>query len=157
MSEHVETCLNLFRFNMLWIDTILQTCWNLYWISKTLIQIDAIHHTCLNMLLWYELIQFYKHVETCLEFLKPLILIDAIDDKTSLNLLENSDTNWCNLLHLNMSRLVHRYMTKYKNWANQRRNSWRQSYSLDRFDERAVKNWHNTQKYINTVCKVVTK
>ena len=40
---------------LIWINTILKSCWNLSWI------------------LWYELIRFYNHVETC-----P----------------ESSDTNW---------------------------------------------------------------
>ena len=69
---------------------------------------------------------------------------------TSSNLLENSDANWCNLLHLNMSRPVHRYMTKYyENWANRRRSSWRQSYSLDRFDERVVKYQNSKETSLN--------
>ena len=40
MSEHVETCLNLFRFNMIWIDMILKRV-----------------KTCSESI-WYELIQF---------------------------------------------------------------------------------------------------
>ena len=39
MSEHVETCLNLFRFNMIWIDTILKHVWTCSNMSK-LVQIQ---------------------------------------------------------------------------------------------------------------------
>ena len=59
-----------------------------------------------------------------------------------LNHLKYSDTIWYDSWTcLDLSQ--NEYMMKYsENWANQRRNSWRQSYSLDCFDERAFKN-HN--------------
>ena len=65
MSEHVETCLNLFRFNMIWIVMIhmilkhVWTCWNKHVL------------TCSNSI-WYELLRFIwfsnvsEHVQTCL-------------------------------------------------------------------------------------------
>ena len=77
MSEHVETCLNLFRFNMIWIVTIiaiLKHVWTCSSMSKLVqIQYDTNCYnycnsqTCLNMFkhvltcsgsIWYELIQF---------------------------------------------------------------------------------------------------
>ena len=66
MSEHVQTCLNLFRFNMIWIVTIhvilkhVWTCWN---ISEHV-------ETCLNLFrfntIWIVTIHvILKHVWTC--------------------------------------------------------------------------------------------
>ena len=83
MYEHVETCLNLFRFNMLWIDAILKhvwTCWNM---SK-LVQI-------LYELVWF--ISFSKiseHVQTNMSKLVQIQYetkcYDSYDSQTCLNL-----------------------------------------------------------------------
>ena len=82
MSEHVQTCLNLFRFNMILIVTI---------------------HRIL------------KHVWTCL------------------------DSIWYELIHfLNMSRLEMKTWwntLKLSKWHMKCHWHWRQSYSLDRFEQ----------------------
>ena len=85
MSEHVETCLNLFRFNMIWIVTIhailkrVWTCLNMF--RFNMIRIVTIHGilkhvwTCSDSI-WYELLQFMwfsnmsEHVETCLNLFR---------------------------------------------------------------------------------------
>ena len=104
MSEHVQTCLNLVRFNMIQIATIhailkhVWTCWN----TSKLVQIQYDMNcylsydsqTCLNMFkhvktcsdsIWYQLLQFMwfsnmsEPVETCLNLFKFIMIwIDAI-------------------------------------------------------------------------------
>ena len=83
----------------------------------------------LFMILWYDLIQFYKHVQTC-----PW---------------------WYVLIRfLSMSRLVWKWIHDEiaKNGSNlsewQTIIPWWKSYSLDRFDKRAVKNRLFTAKWI---------
>jgi hypothetical protein len=94
---------------------------------------SMIQQTCPDMsrlviILWYDLIRFYKHFQTCLN----AIWYNRIISCPSWN------------SHVNMSRLVLNHkMTEYsKIWANGRKKVLRQSYSLDRFGKRAVKNFH---------------
>ena len=78
MSEHVETCLNLFRFNVIWIDTILKHVWTCSNMSKLVqIQYDTNCYnsgdpqTCLNMFkheyisLQQQVSDMFQHVQTC--------------------------------------------------------------------------------------------
>ena len=77
--------------------------------------------TCHNIM-----IRFYKHVQTCLDAIWYNRIISC--------------QSWSS--HVNMPRLVLSLkMTKNsKIWANGRKKVLRQSYSLDRFGKRAVKN-----------------
>ena len=94
MSDHVQTCLNLFRFNMIWFVTILKYVWTCSLtrsnISKLVqIQYDANcynYQTCLNMFkhvktcsdsIWYELLRFSnmsEHVQTCLNLFRFIMI-----------------------------------------------------------------------------------
>ena len=88
MSEHVQTCQNLFRFNMIWIVTTLMILKHV-WISLNVSKIVQIQHdincydlydsqTCLNMfkqtclnlfrlnMIWIAMIHaIFKHVWPC--------------------------------------------------------------------------------------------
>ena len=102
-----QTCLNLFRFNMIWIVTIhvilkhVWTCWNM---SK-LVQIQH-DMNCYNS---YD-------SQTCLNLFRiNMIRIDTI------------------LKHV---KTWNQNMMKYSNiWANGTKNVWRQSDSLDRCEQ----------------------
>ena len=84
-------------------------------------QFDTIDMSRLVIMLWYDLIRFYKHVQTCHNI---MIQFDTIL-QTCLNLSKKMMKY--TKIHLKFLRNVLFF-------------SWRQSYSLDRFDERAVKN-----------------
>ena len=79
MSKPVETCLNLFRFNMIWIDAILKHVWTCPNMSK-LVQIQYDMNWC-DMIL--------KHVWTCWNLVKLArnqYYYDSYDSQTCLNL-----------------------------------------------------------------------
>ena len=107
MSEHVQTCSNLFRFNMIQIVRVhmilkhVWTCWNL---SK-LVQIQ------------HDMNCYYSYdSQTCLN----LFRIDMIQIDTILKHVKTWNQN----------------MMKYSNiWANGTKNVWRQSDSLDRCEQ----------------------
>ena len=69
MSKHVESCLKLFRFNMIWIVMI-----HMIW-SVTIHHVWTLKQTCLNLfrlnLIWINTIHIIlKHVWTCLNMSK---------------------------------------------------------------------------------------
>ena len=109
-----QTCLNLSK--------LVQTCPKLQYdkILSNLMQFDTIDMSRLVIMLWYDLIRFYKHVQTCHNI---MIEFDTIL-QTCLNLSKKMMKY--TKIHLKFLRNVLFF-------------SWRQSYSLDRFDERAVK------------------
>ena len=135
MSEHVQTCLILFRFNMIWIVaiyTILKHVWTCSNLS-ILVQIQydtncynlCNSQTCMNML---------KHVQTC----SDSIWYELLRFIGFLNLSKTcSDSIWHELIQfLNMSRL------EMKTWWNTLKLSkWTKSFfqlksdSLDRFEQ----------------------
>ena len=70
MSEHVQTCLNLFRFNMVHIVMIHDSC-----DSQSCLNLLKHVKTCSDSI-WYELLQFIwssnmsEHVQTCLNLIR---------------------------------------------------------------------------------------
>ena len=60
MSEHVQTCLNLFRINMIWIYTILKYCQNMMKYTKCL---------------WCNLIQSYHFLSSLKSYLNMSRLV----------------------------------------------------------------------------------
>ena len=115
MSEYFQTCLNLLRFNMIWILTIHRILKHVWTCSNKHVQ------TCSGSI-WYKLLLFIwfsnisEQVQTCLNLFRfNMIWIDTI--------LKHVWT-W----NQNM-------MKYYKIWANGRRNVPWQSYSLDRCEQ----------------------
>ena len=106
-SYDSQTCLNLFRFNMIWIVTIhvilkhVWTCWNMSELVRfNMIQIFTIHvilkhvWTCSDSIR-YELLRFMwfsnmsEHVETCLKLVQiqyDMNCYDSCDSQTCLNM-----------------------------------------------------------------------
>ena len=105
------------------MSKLVQTCPKLQYdkILSNLMQFDTIDMSRLVIMLWYDLIRFYKHVQTCHNI---MIQFDTIL-QTCLNLSKKMMKY--TKIHLKFLRNVLFF-------------SWRQSYTLDRFDERAVKN-----------------
>ena len=127
MSEPVETCLNLFRFNMIWIDAILKHVWTCSNMSK-LVQIqydmncydsydshrylNMFKQTCqnlfrFNMIRIVTIHMILKHVWTCSES----IWHESLRFSNMSKLVQNqSDMNWYDsqtcLYIWNMSKLV---------------------------------------------------
>ena len=86
MSERVQTYLNLFRFNMIWIDTIYITTWRNTLKFEQMQFSNMLKHvwTCWNM---------SEHVQTCLNLFRfNMIPIDMIHITTWRNTLKFEQT-----------------------------------------------------------------
>ena len=98
ISEHVQTCLNLFRFNMIQIVTIHTTCLNM---MKHVL-------TCLESI-WYELKWFSntsEHVQTCLNLFK-FNMIRIVTIQYDTNCYDSYDSQTCpNLFRFNRIWIV---------------------------------------------------
>ena len=143
MSKLVKTCLNLFKLvqtcSKLQYDKIILDLINLTQsdISKLVIMIwyDSTNMFRLVIMLWYDLIRFYKHVQTChdimIRFYKHV--------QTCPDLSWYYDTIWYD--SANMSRFVYDTIWYNSTCVKYVWTCMTQSYSLDRFDKWAVKNF----------------
>ena len=118
ISKHVWTCLGM--------SGHVRICQDMSWSYKTSNTnwFDSTNLSRLVILLWYDLIWFFKHVQTCCNVMIQFDMAIYVS---------------------NMSRLVLNHkMTKYSNiWENGTKKVPRQSDSLDRFEqvERSIKNY----------------
>ena len=91
-----QTCLNLFRINLIWIDMILKhvwTCWNMSKLVQNQYDINCYDsQTCLNLfrinMTWIDMI--LKHVWTCWnmsKLVKNQSDMNWYDSQTCLNML----------------------------------------------------------------------
>jgi hypothetical protein len=99
---HIQTCSNI----MTQFDTILQTCPDLFKYYD-MIWYDSKTSPNLSMILWHDLIGFYKHVQTCSNI---MIQLDTILQLCP-DLFKYYDTIWYD--SKNMSKLVHDIMIQF--------------------------------------------